>query len=622
MTPLWLLLLGCPLPEDTGTELCTAPPSYDFDDQGVSLLQDDCGEVRLVAEVHGTGELTLELDAQDAPVIRLTLTAGAEGAVFEGLTLRGPWSLPGDPAEPAWWRQGYQSWSWSGVTAFEEATLDEAGQPEVGGDGDGTDVRSEEPGTSWWVAVLGEHGGASIGLGALGSTRTRFHVAVTEDELIATWGLRGGTHELAPGEPLTLDPLWLQVGSDPAGLLADYADLTLEELGVPAVSSTPPTGWLSWYQYFTEIDEPTLLAELAEAAQTGVLEVFQVDDGWQVVWGDWTADEGFPSGMDGLAASIEAAGMRPGLWLAPLYVDRSTTTWQDHPDWWVVKADGEPITFTNLGTGDYALLDVTHPEAAAWLQAEIARLVAEGWTYLKLDFLYAGAQEGLRHEAINGTQAYVEALRLMREAAGEDTWLLASGAPVLSSVGWFDSFRSGADISFDAWPDPQAPFLRWAGRSTAARSWANGRWWWSDPDPVLIRDPFDEVQVTGALAAQVASGGAWFLGDSLLDLDAARLADATDPALLATRGQTVEVTDPLASVSGLDAGPLLELALPDDSAAPVHALADGTVVTMNLGEDTIDVPRPPGAPILGDAPGDGPTMSLAPGAGVVWESGR
>ena len=31
--------------------------------------------------------------------------------------------------------------------------------------------------------------------------------------------------------------------------------------------------------------------------------VFQIDDGWQKVWGDWTA--GFPRGMETLATEIK-----------------------------------------------------------------------------------------------------------------------------------------------------------------------------------------------------------------------------------------------------------------------------------------------------------------------------
>ncbi len=618
----WLLLLGCPGTTEDPEALCEMPPQHWVELDELGVFHGLCSDVRLTAEVHGTGELNFRGVAVNAPVFDLTITAGDTGGIFEGLTLRGPWTVEGR-GEHAWWRQGYQSWSWSGVTALEPAALDAEGQPVVGGDGDGTDVFNEQPGTSWWSAVLGRADGAALGVGALEASRTKFHVAVTEDELILTYGLRGGSITLAPGETLTLAPLWIGTGGDPVGLLEDYAAQAADRVSVPGLDQPPPVGWLSWYQYYADLDEDTIRAELAAAEalrddpDLAPLEVFQIDDGWQELWGHWVAGEAFPGGMPALAADIQAAGMTPGLWLAPLYVHRDTETYAQHTDWWVLDLDGTELGYSNLGTGDYAILDVTHPDAAAWLSGELERLVADGWTYLKLDFLYAGAQEGLRHSGGTGAEAYAAAMTLFREAVGPDTFLLASGAPMLPSLGTFEAFRTGSDIAFDASPDPEQAFLRWAARATAARSWTNGRWWWSDPDPVLIRDPYTDTQVRGALAAQTASGGAWFLGDSLLGLPAERLAMALHPDLVATRGQTVRVTDPLASVSGLDPGPLLELAFQDDTAAPVHTLADGTVVTLNMGPDTITVERPEGSPVMTTRSAD-ETCTLESGDGEAW----
>jgi alpha-galactosidase len=615
-----LLLLGCR--EEPTEGLCDAGAQYTVQAAGLTVSRGGCASLELSAELHGTGDLALIGLEVDPPVFQLTVAAGDSGGTFEGLTLRGPWTVEG-PGDAVWWRQGYQSWSWSGVTALDPAELDDEGQPKVGGDGDAADVIQEQSGTSWWTAVLGRAEGASIGVGVLSAERTKFHVAVTSDELILTYGLRGGTITLGPNETLALAPLWIQTGTDASGLLEDYAVLAAERSPARGLGREPPTGWLTWYEYYEDIDEDIVRAELAAAEalnadpSTAQLEVFQIDDGWQEVWGDWTAREDFPGGMPLLAADIQASGMTPGLWLAPLYVDRSTGTYAEHPDWWVRHFDGDELRFTNVGTGDYAVLDVTHPDARAWLQSELARLVADGWTYLKLDFLYAGTQEGLRHSGGTGVESYATAMALIEEAVGSEVFLLASGAPMLPSLGHFDGFRTGSDIAFFVVPDPDPAFLRWAGRATAGRSWANGRWWWSDPDPVLIRDPFTDAQVRGALAAQVASGGSWFLGDSLLTLSPERLAGALDPELVATRGQTVRVLGPLASVSGQDGGPVFEQLFPDDQVAPVHVLADGTVVTLNLGSDSITLDRPTGVPILMAREGQG-DLVLEGGDGEVW----
>ena len=55
------------------------------------------------------------------------------------------------------------------------------------------------------------------------------------------------------------------------------------------------------------------------------LQLFQIDDGYQRAWGDWlTLDAGkFPTkSMRDLVELIRAQGLRPGLWLAPVAVDK------------------------------------------------------------------------------------------------------------------------------------------------------------------------------------------------------------------------------------------------------------------------------------------------------------
>jgi hypothetical protein len=330
------------------------------------------------------------------------------------------------------------------------------------------------------------------------------------------------------------------------------------------------------------------------------------------------ADAEVPDGMSGLADEIGAAGMQPGLWMAPFYVSQLSETYAEHPDWWVLDDSDEPIVFTGVEE-PMVILDVTNLEAAAWLQEQIRDKVDAGYTYLKLDFLYAGAQEGTRVQALTGVQAYRLGLDLIREAAGEGTWIRACGAPMLPTVGFAEQYRTGADISFVLSPDPELAYLRWQARSTAARSWQNGLWWWVDPDALLVREPFTEVEATGAVAAQVASGGAWLLGDGLAELPADRLNLALNRLAADTRGQWFWPVDPLSYPSGIDGGPPLEQGLPNDQVPPLWQAEDGTVILLNLGEEELVVTGPGGREILSGAAGEaGEARSLAPGAGELW----
>ena len=621
LLPLALLLLACPGPEEP--LLCSEPIELTTSSTALTVAVPDCVAVDLVAEVRGEGELDLSWDEVGPGELRPTVTAGPAGATLEGLVLRGPVTVVGDGAL-RWWREGYQSWSFAGVLDPEPVVLDDRGLPEIGGEGDTGSFLADTPWTSWWTGLLGRPGGASLLAGALTADLLKFHVATDGDELWLIWGTRGERIVLEAGEQLQLDPIWLGADADPNLLHRRYGEAVVERTPPPVLPAKPATGWSTWYVFYEDVVEEDVrrnldyLAARADAGQQSV-DVIQVDDGWQNVWGDWHADAGFPSGMEGLATDIAAAGFVPGLWMAPLYVDRSTATWQDHPDWWVRDDAGEQLAFSNLGTGDYAILDVTCPDAAAWFAEQLSDRVDEGWTYLKLDFLYAGSQEGQRCEPMTGMQAYRRAMEVIWSAVGGEAELLASGAPVLPSVGWFHTFRSGADIAFSSDPDPRREYLRWQVRETAARSWQNGLWWWNDPDALLVREPFTEGEAGGSIVANVISGGAWLLGDDLPLVDSARIDAALDPALLSTMGRTTTPIDPLAWPSGFEIGPILE-PINDDDQTPVQwSLGAGTVAFLNMGDATIDVDVSEGRELLSGQQHDGGSWALPAGHGAVFE---
>ena len=606
----------------TGPRVCAAvsEASATWAGNRLTLTDSLCGQVDLEARVLADGSVSVRFDRVDGawqPVL-----SSETGAVVDGLVLEGAWSVTGE-GEPVFWRQGFQSWSWSGVTALVEPNLDADGVAVPGGDGDGFSSLEDHAATSWWVGLLGRDQGSSLLLGELGATRTRFFVGVDGDQVQAVWGHRGDTLRIEPGGSVALDPLFVALGSDPNALHEAYADAVAARVPPRLPAAPPPVGWATWYQYYSEVDEDDVrlnldaLAALAEEDALAAPEVFQIDDGWQERWGDWRAGEDFPSGMAALAAEIQDAGFVPGLWLAPLYVSRDSETHAAHPDWWVRDLDGTELSFTNLGTDDYAVLDVTHPDAAAWLEDTLSALADQGWAYLKYDFLYAGAQVGLRQQDVTGIEAYHQAMTILRRASG-DAWILACGAPLLPSVGYAESFRTGADIAFESDPDPTVAFYRWQARATAARRFTHGRWWWMDPDQLIIRAPFSEVEVRGALASGVAAGGTWMLGDDLTALPEDRRRALLDPDLLATLGQVGRPERPLAAVSGLDAGPVVEQAFANDAAPTTWTLEDGTVVLLNLGEAPVAVQGPGGTNLLTGETAEPGLRDLLPGDGEVW----
>ena len=112
-----------------------------------------------------------------------------------------------------------------------------------------------------------------------------------------------------------------------------------------------------------------------------------------------------------------------------LYVSIDANIFSEHEDWWVRDEDGELYT-SILAAGTYVIVDVTHPEAGIWMRDQVARLKNNGWTYLKLDFLYAGAQEGKRYADVTEWKHITLEWNFLQDAV-DDGFFLACGGPML-----------------------------------------------------------------------------------------------------------------------------------------------------------------------------------------------
>ena len=299
------------------------------------------------------------------------------------------------------------------------------------------------------------------------------------------------------------------VDGNVADALVSFGDEWAARCGVRAIAA-PPSVWCSWYQYFLDVTPADIEENLAAMDRLDLpFDVVQVDDGWQSGIGDWdTYSERFRELPD-LVARIRGHGRRAGAWVAPLTVGSRSRIARDHPDWLV--GDGG----RNWGQSLRGL-DVTHPAAAAHLQDSLRALHDLGIDYVKLDFLYTGALPGRRHEDVTPVAAYRRGLALLREALGNDTYLLGCGAPLLASVGLVDAMRVSADVLN---PDDDGPgHSRLRGeQAIVSRAWQHGRFWVNDPDCLVARPGFglrhrwaDLIDVFGGLRSA---------SDRLEDLD-------------------------------------------------------------------------------------------------------
>jgi alpha-galactosidase len=324
------------------------------------------------------------------------------------------------------YRHGWQSWSltaWTGTHPFpiQKPQLFHPLQT------DPLYANDKLPNGSWVGAVEFDDGEILL-LGALGADA---HVRLNGGQLQGWYESEGGD--------------WLVARGKEPEVFSRYADELGKRFGRSKDKSAPRV-WCSWYGLYEKIDEKRLYKIFDDLAGYP-FDVLQVDDGWQVSVGDWEANKKFPSGMKALAEKIKSTGKKAGLWLAPLTATKSSRLFHEHPDWFLHDEKGRFVSAGFNWHEQVYALDVTHLETLQWLERLMKQVRAWGFDYLKLDFLYAGALPGKRFREMPREAAYRDALAVMRQAMGDDAFLLACGAPIIPSLGLCDAIRVGPDVS-------------------------------------------------------------------------------------------------------------------------------------------------------------------------------
>jgi alpha-galactosidase len=340
--------------------------------------------------------------------------------------------------------------------------------------------------------------------------------------------------ELAPGQSLASERLWLGLAAPVEGALGQWAERAGREMSAPVPARTP-SGWCSWYRFGTEVTADDVRRNLRALRGLGAkLDVVQIDDGFQAALGDWLSPaSGFPEGLAPLAREINAEGFRAGLWLAPFLAAPNSRLAREKPEWLLRGPRGKPLTalWNPDWPGGRALaLDASHPAVESWLESLGRELRALGFDYLKLDFLFAGALPGERHDPrLGAVQAYRRGIAALRRGAGANTFLLGCGAPLGPSIGLFEAMRIGPDVAA-RWTNARvqrvlglesSPSARSSLANVLVRAPLHQRLWLNDPDCVLLRESpskLTRVEVRTLAATIALSGGLVVVSDDLAEL--------------------------------------------------------------------------------------------------------
>jgi len=302
--------------------------------------------------------------------------------------------------------------------------------------------------------------------------------------------------QLVSGDEWTAFELHEQSGDEEA-IFENYLQQCHEMNGLSSRSTPPWTGWTSWYYHYTNISDKIITKNLDAFVEKNVpIDVFQIDDGWQASVGDWLeVNAKFPRGLRPIVDRIHSAGMKAGLWLAPLVAEQKSRLIRENPEWLLRDAHGNPVPAGNsaLWSGDFYGLNINHEGLRAYL-TEVFDTILNVWGFdlVKLDFLY-GACLVPGNGKTRGTRM-VETMDFLRRVVG-NKFILGCGVPLGPAIGRVDICRIGPDVGHE-WTNTLTRGLGMretistvtALENAIGRRHLSGRTFANDPDVFFLRE--------------------------------------------------------------------------------------------------------------------------------------
>jgi alpha-galactosidase len=169
--------------------------------------------------------------------------------------------------------------------------------------------------------------------------------------------------------------------ADPRWVMPSYTSQVLMKKGT---RYQPPWIYNTWEPFQRGISREITLDLIAVAGRMG-MDVFTIDDGWQLNYGENAINlRSFPNGLGEIQAAVEKQGMRLGLWSPLAAISTKTAIYKEHPEWVCKDRDGNPkITRTAAGSAAVMCLATDYRDAAA---KRISELIGRyHLAYVKMD---------------------------------------------------------------------------------------------------------------------------------------------------------------------------------------------------------------------------------------------
>ena len=309
--------------------------------------------------------------------------------------------------------------------------------------------------------------GAALNVGFVSFDRAETVVDMNWDSARRAVTLSGwcdlAGYTLKPGASIDPEIFRIAISRDPYAGLDQWADLVQARYH-PPIPPKSPAGWVGWAwvdPFHIERYEDVVRRNAAAVRRR--LPGLDLDYIWVSLgnlagripgnWLHWNYDS-FPSGPERLVADLGALHFKLGLWAGVFWMNEQLTSDVERLRDAFLLYQGKPIVVPHKMLGRMYVPDPTHPKMQAFLREVFSTYRKWGVRWYMIDFLYAatGATPGrfpndgyYDRSVIQGPQAWREGLRAIREAAGDDAYLLAATGPSFQSIGWMNAARTGSD---------------------------------------------------------------------------------------------------------------------------------------------------------------------------------
>lgn len=217
-----------------------------------------------------------------------------------------------------------------------------------------------------------------------------------------------------------------------------------EQLPQSSFSMPKLTGWNTWDYYLDRVKPEDIFENvdaLSKMPFADKLDYIVLDDGWQKEWGVWRENDKFSCGLNTVAAKINDAGFKAGIWMAPLASTKGSSLVNEHPDWFCRNTDG------SFYCPDFLYLDPTIPEVEEFILNNYRYQYKAGFRLFKIDYLAALTKVRIFHDKnATGYSILRKLMKKVIEVTGDDVVILGCSLPVQCGADIAPAMRIGVDI--------------------------------------------------------------------------------------------------------------------------------------------------------------------------------